>query len=587
MRRNQVSVIAIALVGLANGCGLPPQPGEVAEANVNGDTACDQNGCISVSAFAQGIANALAGQVEGYEVKVGASAALGGGFAQSKRDASPNGIAMSSSVPANIASVSKVITTIAALQTLARHQISIDSKIAPYLWPDWQVDPSLQELTFRQLLTHKSGLRDSVTTNCPGNPPSNCNATPPGGQFINCGGNNTTYQVLQQELKNGVAAGAQNTAAYSNCNFAMFRELLPRIEQTYSGDNSVADRAQWSAGWYESIVNKNVFERVGVGPRSCNEPSGDVLGYPSATPGSTPGVTWGDWTLACGGGGWYLSVDDLYKVFNDVANGGLLLSPDEKSEMSTGSMLGWDNTVNAPCAEGGPCKNGSLNDPAAPIWDYVGIVKCNLPVIAVVNSPLPGGFEKNGNIIGLIRNVYGNLKPVSGPALCCDGSQPCGRSKACCAQGQACNASGSCQHCGGPGEPCCPSSFERCDNGLTCGANNVCSCGATGTGCSASSQCCSADCASGVCQCSAVGHVCHANSECCSKTCTRSTCACIPQGSACGGGVVCCGTNVCTNGICAQPTGPSTCNGQKKPTRGCSAGWVCCGDDGWECGRCI
>ncbi len=585
MRRTQVSVIAIGLVGLASGCGVAPQPAE-AVAAVGGDTACDQNGCISVSGFAQAIANALAGQVAGYEVKVGASAALGGGFAQSQTDAPPNGIPMSSSVPANIASVSKVITTVAALQTLARHNISLDAPIAPYLWPDWQLDPSVQELTFRQLLTHRSGFRDSPTSGCPGNPPSSCNATPPGGQFINCGGNNTTYQTLQKELQNGVAAGANSSPAYSNCNFAMFRELLPRIEQTYTGDNSVDDRAHWSAAWYESIVNDNVFAPVGVGGRSCSEPSGDVLGYPSANPGSTPGVTWGDWFLSCGGGGWYLSVDDLYQVFNDVAGGGLLLTPDEKAEMSTGTMLGWDNTVNAACAEGDPCKNGSLPGGNAPIWDYVGIVKCNVPVIAVVNSPLPGG----ANIIPFIQNIYATLPPASGQALCCDGSQPCGSgpTPACCAQGQACNASGACQHCGGKGEPCCPrsSSFVQCDNGLACGAGNVCSCGSSGQSCGDGSQCCSADCADGVCQCSAPGHVCHANSECCSQICTEGTCACIPQGGACSGGVVCCGTNVCSNGSCVPPSGPNTCNGKKKPIGGCSAGWVCCGDDGWECGRC-
>jgi hypothetical protein len=52
-----------------------------------------------------------------------------------------------------------------------------------------------------------------------------------------------------------------------------------------------------------------------------------------------------------------------------------------------------------------------------------------------------------------------------------------------------------------------------------------------------------------------------------------------------------CGTisNGCGGTLdCGTCAGPTTCNGQSKPTTSCrsSRGWVCCGDDGWECSVC-
>ena len=36
------------------------------------------------------------------------------------------------------------------------------------------------------------------------------------------------------------------------------------------------------------------------------------------------------------------------------------------------------------------------------------VVKCNVPVVVVVNSPLPSPFETNGDIIGLVATALAN-----------------------------------------------------------------------------------------------------------------------------------------------------------------------------------
>ena len=52
------------------------------------------------------------------------------------------------------------------------------------------------------------------------------------------------------------------------------------------------------------------------------------------------------------------------------------------------------------------CKNGSLFDSAGRrVWTYAGVLKCNVPVVVVVNSPLPSPFETSSDIIGLVNSA--------------------------------------------------------------------------------------------------------------------------------------------------------------------------------------
>ena len=48
---------------------------------------------------------------------------------------------MGPDVVVNVASVGKMFTTIAVLKSLARHHLSIDSRIWPFLPPDWVKGP--------------------------------------------------------------------------------------------------------------------------------------------------------------------------------------------------------------------------------------------------------------------------------------------------------------------------------------------------------------------------------------------------------------------------------------------------------------
>lgn len=385
--------------------------------NQNDIIACDSQGCISEKNFGNNIVASLKAKpgVVGYVVTVGAYPSnFGGNAVLPSTGMVPTDIS-------NVASVSKMLTTFAVLKSLTNHNISLDSSIFPYLYTDWQsvAGSNIKKLTFRDLLTHRSGFPSNTASN-------------------GCNGNNTAYAILKSYMQANyapLAAGA--LGVYSNCNFAIFRELLPQMEGD-PGPNALPDnlpgapgfnpRALTSAGFYIAYVNQNVLSPGGVyGTRNCTPTTNSayqVLSYPPP-PATTPNTNWGDWTLTCGGGGWNMSAGDLTFVFNALAGGSLLTSAQEK-ELYSGSGqyagLGWDNTVgNCPGAYQNEqtyywCKNGGLGGaPNAGIETFTGLFKCNkVPVVVLVNSAI------SQNITSVVTSAFSapTTKTSGSPQAC-------------------------------------------------------------------------------------------------------------------------------------------------------------------------
>jgi len=402
-RPRPLNIAWLGLAIFAAGC----QPSDI--------TACDPQGCISEAAFRNNIVNAVSGQAVGYVATVGGLGPTFAGIARTSAD--PPNLAMLPSLDIDVASVSKTLTAIGVLQALANHvpSISLGSSISPYIYTDWHQGPNINTITFNDLLTHRSGF--------------------PGNNV--CGGDNTTYSVLKNIINNGVSSTHETdnggNGNYSNCNFAMFRELLFIMEG--NSINNLPDgsqRAQKSADFYVSYMNQHVFSPVGVHAVTCapnSDPNFAMLSYPSP-PGNYPGwngsqvnTPTGDWTLSCGGGGWNVSAGDLFLVLNDIASGNVLLTPAQKALMSssTGHFPGWDNAVRNDCpSPQALCKNGEISgnannnssNPSASIVTYLGVFKCSVPVVVVVNSAL------SQDIINIVENAY-NALPQSGPP------QPC------------------------------------------------------------------------------------------------------------------------------------------------------------------
>ncbi|MBV8366158.1 MAG: serine hydrolase, partial [Candidatus Eremiobacteraeota bacterium] len=123
--RGLIAALSAALCILATG-----------NASLASDTVCDSHGCIKVSTFSTNIYNKLNKKVVGFAVLVGGWFPYYGGWARTSSD-SPK-TAMGGELDTNIASVSKVLTTIGVLQSMSAHKIKLDDKIWPYLYPDWR-----------------------------------------------------------------------------------------------------------------------------------------------------------------------------------------------------------------------------------------------------------------------------------------------------------------------------------------------------------------------------------------------------------------------------------------------------------------
>ena len=390
----------LVLTALLAGCG----PTDI--------VACDAQGCISEAKLSANITNTLNNKVVGFVAIVGGIPSAFGGQARTAAD--PPSFAMLPDLQTNLASVSKTLTTVRVLQSLKKHGWTIDKPIASFIYSDWAQGPNIGKITFRDLMTHRSGFREG------------------------CGGSNTTFAVLKAQIAAGVTTANMAVGSYNNCNFAIFRELLPRMEGVDLSPLPAAARAQQSADLYISLMNQGVFQPLGIpsiggGTAQCKPPPAgttDILSYPNP-PGTAHGTDWGDWTLACGGGGWVLTPADLFRVINDIATGNVLLTNDEKTQMFA-NCLGWDCSVRSDCPNPYVCKNGDLPNGPIAVWTYAGIFKCTVPVVVVVNSFLPAPYQpydtsdnsipSNGDIIGVVHAAYnaaavaGTPKPCSGPA---------------------------------------------------------------------------------------------------------------------------------------------------------------------------
>lgn len=367
MKRRILFFGLLALLFAAVACN----PGSVNNAL---DTACDLSGCISLSKFSANIDSQLKGNVVGYVSTVGALAIISkDGMARTAAD-SPSRV-MDTDIPTNTASLSKVLTTIGVLRSLSNHNLTIDSKISPYLPPDWSQGSNISTISFRDLLTHSAGFR------------------------VNGNGANTTYAVLKQQIANGVLLSDKAIPQYNNLNFAIFRELLPFMEGF--NDPGPANRPTATATFYINYMRQQVFRPIGISGADCKPPanSNPVLSYPPPPTGATNGLDWGDWTAACGGGGWVMSAADLYKVMLSLSGGNTLLSDPQKAQMNA-SCLGWDCSVQTQTDFVG--KNGILNNGNIWLWTFFGVFKCTVPVVVVVNSNTPS------NITGVVATAFNN-----------------------------------------------------------------------------------------------------------------------------------------------------------------------------------
>ena len=229
-----------------------------------------------------------------------------GGFSKMPGDAGQTGESWTSSTPMHVASVSKLITAMALIRLLKSRNISVDGPFWPFLPKYWVRGDSIDQLTFRHLLIHKSGLV------VPKDAPSA-----------------SDFQVM----KNSIAHGVHGIPGYLNINYGLMRILISTIDAPYLfnlypffDDGSLGD-AYWDTmtiAYYSRYVTDNIFAPLGISSTFLHT-APNALAYP--WPVTLPGYNSNDLSTMSGCAAWHLSVNDLLAIMGAFRRRGSIVDP--------------------------------------------------------------------------------------------------------------------------------------------------------------------------------------------------------------------------------------------------------------------
>ncbi|NIP79481.1 MAG: hypothetical protein GWM90_09800, partial [Gemmatimonadetes bacterium] len=145
-------------------------------------------------------------------------------------------------------------------------------------------------------------------------------------------------------IRDSIATGVVNPQSYNylNLNYAIFRILVPELWRGLPGAPSMADppTANSSSYFYRFYVQQAIMDPIGVPLADCVQPPGTpaTLFYLFGTVDG--GVDPGDWSLMCGGGGYYLSAIDLVRFMVAIRYQDEILSPANRQVMDQ-ELVGW------------------------------------------------------------------------------------------------------------------------------------------------------------------------------------------------------------------------------------------------------
>jgi len=230
----------------------------------------------------------------------------------------------------NIASITKFLTAIAAMQLIYANNLTLNSPIEPWLPASWVRGPGVNSLTFGDLLNHRSGL-ESVN--------SNFDST-------------LSYQALKNCIRRGVVRPKER--AYLNVNFGLFRVLIPSLwnaNPNHATINILAkpgdidiESDEITQFAYLLYMNQHVFMRCGLSDINATPEAKNVstLYYNiSDLQNNRNGLYYEDWTHIVGGGGYFMTARELGAVLAYYQHTESLL-PNNIKEIMKNARIGFN-----------------------------------------------------------------------------------------------------------------------------------------------------------------------------------------------------------------------------------------------------
>ncbi len=212
----------------------------------------------------------------------------------------------------HLASVSKSITAIATLQILRQKGISVDALISQYLPAFWIKGPNVDKITFRDLLSHRSGIREL------------------NGEH--------DFEGLELLIYRGIQLQDKGVFWYQNDNYSLLRVLLASLQgAAFSVESDF--NSTLAGAYYDYFIQQNIMMPLGITNASLrfDENTALIYNYPY---NNKRGVkTTENFTSISGAFGWYLDAISVGKIFSALAHSEKLLPASERQQMFDG-MLG-------------------------------------------------------------------------------------------------------------------------------------------------------------------------------------------------------------------------------------------------------
>ena len=288
----------------------------------------------------------------------------------------------------HVASVSKLLTAMAAVKMLDERGLSFDTKIGGYLPSYWTVGTNSADITFRELLTHRAGFTDTHYD----------------GDFL----------TFKKQIEVGVAANPGKN--YTNGSFSLVRVLNATMTGAVPKNASVppflmgARDAVWdilTSNAFETYVANKVFAPSGVTGITSTASSTSALAYTTRT--DTSGWDSGELQTQLGGAGFRVSVNDVLKVMHTFRRTGKIVSA-AKAQEALDASLGIDVIDDTPAGKlylkngwwGGGGQTGEL-------WHVEQAVAAFLPndmeAVILVNSNIG---SQGASLTQTFRNAVAN-----------------------------------------------------------------------------------------------------------------------------------------------------------------------------------
>ncbi len=366
---------------------------------------------FDIDLFEQELRQRMEDQAVGYSYAIVRNgllyAADGEGIA---RRGNPRNTLQSPNKPMYIASIAKTISSLAMLRTLQLTGVSLDASISSYLPSYWAQGSNISAITFRHLMSHRSGLDVGAS------------GASPGAQTGGVSGQSV------QTLRNVIAAGIipsnmldeGQATPYVNANFALLRVLVPvmlygEAYHTLQMDGAMSNEDEVYSASFSELTSLLVFEATGMAPTACQPretPSQQTLYYNINNNNMADLLDHaiaGNYQRVCGATGFYLSAVELARVLAYLRHSNHIVNAAMRSEMNA-SRLGWlnpqsfaaqlDGDFGSYRAHGGDSNSGSTAAGAATcMMDY----PIQVQAVLLINSRGgPGGAAT----CALLRDAY-------------------------------------------------------------------------------------------------------------------------------------------------------------------------------------